>query len=160
TAAMTAHVDGQMISNIHWASAVLDNGLADYPAALDAARRAVASADMFVTGFSLPELVEAAVRCGERDDAAAALESLTGRGAAGGTASGRGIAAYARGLVTGEEDHYREAVELLAESPLLPNRGRAHLLYGEWLRRAGRRKDAREQLRVAHELLSGAGIEA
>ncbi|MFD5628764.1 ATP-binding protein [Streptomyces sp. NPDC127072] len=158
--AATARGAGQLVSNVHWATAVLNNGLADYPAALAAARRATAPGDLFLAGISLPELVEAAVRCGEHDTAVTALESLTERTEAAGTASGLGIAAYARGLVTGDEDHYREAVEHLDKSPLLPYRARAHLLYGEWLRREGRRRDCRLHLRTAHELFSDAGLEA
>ncbi|GAA0964803.1 LuxR family transcriptional regulator [Acrocarpospora macrocephala] len=160
TTAATARGAGQLIANVHWAAAVLNNGLADYPAALTAARQATAHGDLFLAGASLPELVEAAVRCGEPAAAATALESLTERTEASGTASGLGIAAYARGLVTGAEDHYREAIEHLEESPLLPYRARAHLLYGEWLRREGRRRDCRRHLRTAHELLSEAGLEA
>ncbi|MGP2438647.1 AAA family ATPase [Streptomyces sp. JW3] len=160
TAAATAHGSGQLVANTHWAAAVLHNGLGDYPAALDAARRAVAPGDLFLAGFSLPELIEAAVRCGAREAAGTALESLTERTAAGGTVTGLGIAAYARGLVTGVEDHYREAVEHLEKSPLVPYLARAHLLYGEWLRRQGRRRDCRPQLRTAYELLSQAGVEA
>ncbi|WP_460390803.1 AAA family ATPase, partial [Actinophytocola sediminis] len=151
---------GQLVANVHWAGAVLHNGLAEYPAALAAARRAAAHGDLFIAGIALPELVEAAVRCGEHDAAVAALASLTERTAASGTPSGLGIAAYARAMVTGEEDDYREAIDHLADSPLLPYRARAHLLYGEWLRRQGRRQDCRPHLRTAHELLSGAGLEA
>jgi len=160
TAAATVRGSGQLIANTQVTAAVLHNGLGDYPAALDAARQAAAQGDLFLAGFSLPELVEAAVRCGEHDEAARALESLTERTDASGTASGLGIAAYARGLVTGVEDHYREAVEHLEKSPMVPYRARAHLLYGEWLRREGRRRDCRLHLRTAHELLSEAGIEA
>ncbi|RDG38775.1 AAA family ATPase [Streptomyces corynorhini] len=160
TAAAGERGAGQLIANTHWAAALLHNGLAEYPAALAAARRATAHGDLFLAGISLPELVEAAVRCGEPDAAATALESLTERTAASGTSSGLGIAAYARGLVTGVEDHYREAIEYLEESPMVPYRARAHLLYGEWLRREGRRRDCRPHLRTAHELLSGAGVEA
>jgi len=160
TAAATAHGGGQLIVNVHWAAAVLHNGLADYPAALAAARQATAHGDLGPAGLSLPELVEAAVRCGEPGTAAAALESLTECTEASATASGLGIAAYARGLVTGVEDHYREAIERLQDGPLLPYRARAHLLYGEWLRREGRRRDCRQHLRTAHDLLSGAGLEA
>ena len=160
TAAATVRGSGQLIANTQVTAAVLHNGLGDYPAALDAARQAAAQGDLFLAGFSLPELVEAAVRCGEHDEAARALESLTERTDASGTASGLGIAAYARGLVTGVEDHYREAVEHLGKSPMVPYRARAHLLYGEWLRREGRRRDCRLHLRTAHELLSEAGIEA
>ncbi len=162
SAAAEAEADGgeQLVVTADWAAAVLNNGSADYPAALAAARRAVAHDDLGPAAFSLPELVEAAVRCGEDDTAAAALEALTERTEAASTGTGLGIAAYARGLVTGVEGHHREAIELLADSPLLPYRGRAHLLYGEWLRREGRRRDSREQLRTAHDLFSGAGIEA
>ncbi|MFJ1767486.1 AAA family ATPase [Amycolatopsis sp. NPDC088138] len=160
TATATASGAGQLIANVHWASAVLHNGCADYPAALAAARQATAGGDLSLAGAALPELVEAAVRSGHPDEAAEAMDSLTERTEASGTATGLGVAAYARGLVTGVEDHYREAVEQLRESPLLPYRARAHLLYGEWLRREGRRRDCREHLRTAHRLASDAGLEA
>ena len=159
---VTAAADGsgQLVANVHWASAVLHNGLADYPTALREARRAAAHGDLFLAGAALPELVEAAVRCGEPEAAATASEQLTDRTRASGTASGLGIAAYARGLVTGVEQHYRDAVDHLHDSPLLPYRARAHLLYGEWLRREGRRRDCRPHLRAAHDLASTAGLEA
>uniref|UniRef100_A0AAU3H5N2 AAA family ATPase n=1 Tax=Streptomyces sp. NBC_01401 TaxID=2903854 RepID=A0AAU3H5N2_9ACTN len=156
----TATATGQVVSNIHWASAVLNNGLANYEEALAAARRATADGELFTAGFTLPELVEAAVRCGEHADAVAALDSLTERTGACGTPSGLGIAAYARALVTGAESDYREAIVHLTDTPMLPYRARAHLLYGEWLRRQGRRQDCRPHLRTAHELFSGAGLEA
>ena len=159
TAAATHSGAGFMIANVHWASAVLHNGLAGYPAALAAARPAVALGDLFLAGAAQPELVEAAVRCGERALAADTLAALTERTRASGTAAGLGITAYTRGLVSGVESDYREAVELLDQTSLLPYRARAHLLYGEWLRRQGRRRDCRPHLRTAHELLSGAGIE-
>ncbi|GAA4523292.1 ATP-binding protein [Amycolatopsis samaneae] len=155
-----ARGEGRAIANANWAAAVLHNGLADYPAALAAARRATADGDLVFAGMALPELVEAAVRCGEPAEAGAALESLTERAEAGGTAWGLGVASYARALATGEEEHYRAAVGHLAEGTMIPYRGRAHLLYGEWLRRERRGRGAREHLRVAHELLSRAGMEA
>jgi DNA-binding CsgD family transcriptional regulator len=160
TAIATQSGAGHMVANVYWAAAVLHNGLADYPAALAAAQQAVALGDLFLAGAALPELVEAAVRCGEPTTAGNALASLTERTQVSATASGLGIAAYARGLVTGVERHYREAIEYLDETPLMPYRARAHLLYGEWLRRQGRRRDCRPHLRTAHELLSEAGIEA
>ncbi|MBP2339057.1 DNA-binding CsgD family transcriptional regulator [Saccharothrix coeruleofusca] len=151
---------GHLIANVHWAEAVLGNGLTDYPAALAAARRAVEHGDLVLAGLALPELVEAAVRGGAPDVAAAALAELTDRTEASGTPTGLGVAAYARALVTGAEDCYREALDHLDSSPLMPYRARAHLLYGEWLRRAGRRRDCRTHLRTAHDLLSTAGLEA
>ncbi|WP_460443917.1 LuxR C-terminal-related transcriptional regulator, partial [Amycolatopsis cihanbeyliensis] len=151
---------GHTNANVHWAAAVLHNGLAEYPAALDAATRAVAGEDLFVTGVGLPELVEAAVRCGENAAAESALESLVERTEPAGTDYALGVAAGARALVSGVEDDYREAIEHLKASRLAPDLARAHLRYGEWLRRAGRRRDAREHLRTAHEQLSEIGLEA
>ncbi|MET0233254.1 MAG: AAA family ATPase [Kibdelosporangium sp.] len=160
TAAAAERGEGQMIGNVHWAAAVLHNGLADYPAALAAARQAVANGDFYLAGIALPELIEAAVRCGEHDAAAEALESLTERTRATGTTWGLGIAAGARALVTGVEHDYREAIENLEKCPAATSLGRAHLLYGEWLRRQGQRREARARLRTAHEQLSDIGMEA
>ncbi|MDX8148712.1 LuxR family transcriptional regulator [Lentzea sp. BCCO 10_0061] len=147
------------VASLHWSAALLHNGLGDHEAALTAARAATGHGDLFLTGVALPELVEAAVRQGEPAEAATALAALSDRTEAAGTDLGRGVTAYARGLVTGAEDDYREAVESLQDSPLLPYRGRAHLLYGQWLRRAGRGTESLRELRIAHDLLteSGAG---
>ncbi|WP_028927737.1 ATP-binding protein [Pseudonocardia acaciae] len=160
TAEATARGEGQMIANVHWATAVLNNGLADYPSALAAARQATAHGDLFLAGIALPELVEAAVRCGEPAEAASALRALTDRTEAGGNAWGLGVASYANALVTGVESHYLDAIERLEQTPAAPYRARAHLLYGEWLRRQGRRRDARRHLRTAHDRLSTMGLEA
>jgi DNA-binding CsgD family transcriptional regulator len=159
TAAATARGEGQTIANVHWATAVLNNGLADYPAAFAAAQRACAYGDLFHAGIALPELIEAAVRCGEHAAAASALESLTERTRASGTVWGLGVAAYSRALITENEDDFREALEHLDATPLAVCRGRALLLYGEWLRRQGQRREARARLRAAHELLSEMGLE-
>ncbi|WP_017594241.1 ATP-binding protein [Nocardiopsis potens] len=151
---------GQLAARPHLPAAVLHNGLAEYPAALEAARRAVEDGGLYSAGTALPELVEAAVRCGEDAAAASALESLLERTEPAGTRYALGVAAGARALVGGAEEDHRAAVEHLAGTPMLPDLARAHLRYGEWLRRAGRRRDAREQLRTAHERLSGIGMEA
>lgn len=151
---------GLLVANAHWASAVLHNGLGDYPKALAAARLAVEPGDLYLAGIALPELVEAAVRCDEPGSAAEALADLVERTEPCGTSWGLGVAACARALVTGEEDRYLEAIKQLGTSTAKPCLARAHLVYGEWLRRAGRRIDAREHLRIAHELLSGMGMEA
>jgi DNA-binding CsgD family transcriptional regulator len=155
-----ARVAGLLVANAHWAAAVLHNALGDYPAALTAARQAVEPGDLYLAGISLPELVEAAMRCGEEKSALAALEDLTERTEAAGTEWGLGVAASARALVSGEEEDYRAAVSHLEVTTAKPYLARAHLLYGEWLRRAGRRIDAREQLRTAHDLLAGMGMRA
>ncbi|MGW6979691.1 helix-turn-helix transcriptional regulator [Streptomyces sp. NPDC054932] len=155
-----ASLDHRMSLSVAWATAVLSNGLADYPAALRAAKQAVEYGAVGTAGLALPELVEAAVRCGETEVAAAALATLKERTQAGGQAWGLGVEACARALVTADEAAYREAVDLLDDSALVVYRARAHLLYGEWLRRQGRRRDARSALRSAHEALSDLGLEA
>ncbi|MEV0675585.1 AAA family ATPase [Actinosynnema sp. NPDC050436] len=154
-----ARVGPHLSLSVQYARAVLNNGLADYPAALEAARRAVATGDLGLAGQALPELVEAAVRCDRADVAREALAVLADRAGAGGQPWGRGVEVCARALVHDDEDAYRRAVELLAAGPGVVARGRAHLVYGEWLRRRGRRRDARTELREAHELLSGIGAE-
>ncbi|MER6663786.1 helix-turn-helix transcriptional regulator, partial [Amycolatopsis japonica] len=156
----TTRGSGQLTANAHWATAVLYNGLAEYPAALDAATRAVASGDLFLAGIALPELVEAAVRCGEHAVARSALDSLTERTEPAGTAFALGIAAAARALVSDAEADHLEALGQLENGPLSVHLARARLRYGEWLRREGRRREAREHLRTAHERLSDIGLEA
>ncbi|QVQ52317.1 AAA family ATPase [Spiractinospora alimapuensis] len=151
---------GQLAANTDSAAAVLHNALGEYPEALAAASRTWARGELFTSGFALPELVEAAVRCGERAVAESALASLTERAAHAGTQYGLSVAAGARALVHGSEDDYRTSVAYLADTWLEPDLARARLRYGEWLRRAGRRRDAREQLNAAHELFSRIGMEA
>ncbi|GAB3721705.1 LuxR family transcriptional regulator [Amycolatopsis oliviviridis] len=160
SAEATNRGNGQLTANTHWATAVLYNGLAEYPAALAAATRAVASGDLFLAGIALPELVEAAVRCGEDAVARSALDSLAERTEPAGTRFALGVLAGTRALVSDAEDDYLEALEHLRSGPLAAHLAREHLRYGEWLRRAGRRRDAREHLRTAHEQLSKIGLEA
>jgi DNA-binding CsgD family transcriptional regulator len=146
-----------------YALAVLHNALGEYPAAQQAAARASASEELATSNVALPELVEAAVRAGRPDDAAAALEELGSRARASGTDWGLGLAARSRALMNSgaaAEEHYREAVERLSSCRMATYLARTHLVYGEWLRREGRRQDAREQLRTAHEMLSGMGAQA
>ncbi|WP_113691650.1 AAA family ATPase [Amycolatopsis albispora] len=156
----TGRGSGQLVEGVHTAAAVLYNGLADYPAAFEAASRAVAGGNLFSAGAALTELVEAAVRCGEHSAARSALASLQERAEAAGTTYALGMAAGAHALVGDAEDQYRAAIEHLTDDAPAPELARAHLRYGEWLRREGRRRDAREHLRAAHEQLSGMGLEA
>ncbi|TDC85708.1 helix-turn-helix transcriptional regulator [Actinomadura sp. 7K507] len=160
TAKATASGTGQTIANADWATAVLNNALADYPAALAAAKEATRHGDLLVAALALPELVEAAVRCGRDGDAKAALAALTERTQSSGTPWALGVGAYARALVTGSEDDYLSAVEHLADGAVAPYLARAHLLFGERLRRDGRRRDARDHLRTAHERFTGIGMES
>jgi DNA-binding CsgD family transcriptional regulator len=145
------------------ARAVLYNGLGRYAAALDAAQSASSQDDLGLSALSLPELVEGAARSDRREAAAAALERLTERTRAAGTDWALGIEARSRALLCegpSAETLYREAIDRLGRCRIATERARAHLLFGEWLRRAGRRSDAREQLRTAHELLVAIGMEA
>ncbi|WP_324277802.1 LuxR C-terminal-related transcriptional regulator [Blastococcus brunescens] len=146
-----------------YAMAVLHNGLGNYSAAREAAARTCESQELSLSSAGLPELVEACVRDGHPEQAAAALEELDSRARATGTPWARGLAARSRALTsTGStaEDGYREAVDELTNSRMTAHLARTHLVYGEWLRREGRRQDARNQLRTAHDMLTDMGAEA
>jgi DNA-binding CsgD family transcriptional regulator len=111
---------------------------------------------------SLPELVEAASRTGALDVAREAVERLTETTRPAGTDYGLGVEARSRALVSeGEvaEELYRQAIDHLSRTRMRVDLGRSHLLYGEWLRREHRRKDAREQLRTAHRMFTDMGID-
>jgi DNA-binding CsgD family transcriptional regulator len=112
---------------------------------------------------ALPELVEAAARAVDTEVAHDALERLAETTEPAGTDFALGIEARSRALLSdGEtaERLYREAIDRLARTPLRPELARAHLLYGEWLRRKNRRVDSRAQLRVAHDQFTSIGMEA
>jgi DNA-binding CsgD family transcriptional regulator len=156
---------GATVPGAHWAAAVLCNGLGRYEEALAAARQANEREHehAFASAWVLPELIEAAARSGSMRTASDALDLLAERARAGGTDWGLGIEARCRALLSeGEqaEQCYREAIERLGRTRLRPELARAHLLYGEWLRRGRRRGEAREQLRTAHGMLEAIGMEA
>src|SRR5438094_3680040 len=139
----------------HWAAAVLYNGLARYEEAASAARQATSDPLNWWSMWVLPELVEAAVRGGEAELARDALERLAETTRPCRTDFALGIDARCRALLVdgaAADDLYREAIDRLGRTRLRPELARAHLLYGEWLRREGRRVDAREQLRTAHAI--------
>jgi ATP/maltotriose-dependent transcriptional regulator MalT len=160
----TAGGQGIAVAYAHWASAVLANGLGRYADALAAARQASEdTSTLYISMWALPELIEAAARTGDTGIAGDALTRLAEFTQAGGTDFGLGIEARSRALLTeGEtaENLYREAIDRLGRTKLRPELARAHLLYGEWLRRENRRTDARNQLRTAHDLLAAIGMEA
>jgi ATP/maltotriose-dependent transcriptional regulator MalT len=147
-----------------WAAAVLYNGLARYEEAAWSARQATSNTfEYWVSMWALPELVEAATRVGDAEAARDALERLAETTQPAGTDIALGIEARCRALLSDEaaaDDAYREATGRLSRTQLRTELARAHLLYGEWLRRQGRRVDAREQLRTAHDTFTAIGMEA
>jgi DNA-binding NarL/FixJ family response regulator len=148
----------------HWAAAVLYNGLARYEEAARSARQAAANTfEYFVSARALPELVEAAARAGDPALAHEALERLAGTTQPCGTDVALGIQARCRALLShgvAADTLYHEAIDRLGRTRLRPELARAQLLYGEWLRREGRRVDAREQLHAAYDLFTSIGMEA
>jgi DNA-binding CsgD family transcriptional regulator len=166
-----AEASAPMVSEIEqgqphaqWAAAVLYNGLTRYEEAASAARQAAASTfDPWISMWALPELVEAAARVGDAELARDALARLAETTQPCGTDLAFGIEARCRALLSdgvAADGLYREAIDRLNRTRLRPELARAHLLYGEWLRREGRRADAREQLRTAHAMLAAIGMEA
>jgi DNA-binding CsgD family transcriptional regulator len=155
--------EGLAVQFADWATAVLYNGLGRYEDALAAAQQASdVTPELFISVWALPELMEAAIRSGNAELAPDALARLLESANASATDWGLGIAARSQALLNeGEttERLYREAIERLSRTRLRPELARAHLLYGEWLRREGQRLDAREQLRTAHDMLTAIGME-
>ncbi|WP_252445120.1 ATP-binding protein [Pseudonocardia humida] len=155
--------DDTEVSLAQYALAVLHNGFGEYPAAQTAATRAFQSDELTHSNLAHPELVESAVRAGQPERAVEAMEQLCSRARASGTPWALGMAARSQALMsTGSaaEDRYREAIGQLRHSRMGGYLARTHLVYGEWLRREGRRRDARDQLRTAHQLLTDMGAEA
>lgn len=155
--------DGRWISLAEYARAVLYNGLGRYEAALDAARRALEFEDFGLVGWALVELVEASARSGRFDMAEDGVRRLEQQTTAAGTPWALGVEARSRALLIDGNDadtFYQEAIAHLAGTRMQVDLARAHLLYGEWLRRAKRRLEAREQLRNAYESLAQMGLEA
>jgi hypothetical protein len=159
---VTSRGEGRGVTS-EYSAALLYNGLGHYHKALAAAERVCEYDDIGVLGWSLAELIEAAVRSGQPARASDALERLSEMTRASGTDWALGAEARSRALLSeGEtaEKLYREAIEQLDRTRMRPATARAHLLYGEWLRRENRRRDARAELRTAHDLFITMGIEA
>jgi DNA-binding CsgD family transcriptional regulator len=158
----TARGEGSAFGLFWWLSALMHNGHGQYDEALAAAHQACEHEDVIAYGSALVELIEAGVRVGRPDEAAAALDRLSERTRASGTDWALGVEACSRALLSEAQDAeplYRESLERLARTRGVVHLGRARLLYGEWLRRESRRIDAREQLRAAHEMFTEIGAE-
>jgi len=158
-----ARGEGFVLTFGEHAHAVLHNALGHYDTALDNAQRASAQDELHASVWSLPELVEAAVRSDKPELATDALERLCQCTQVAGTEWALGIEARSRALLSDgaiAERLYREAIDRLGRCRVALQLGRAHLLYGEWLRRRGRRVDAREQLRIARAKFLEMGAEA
>lgn len=157
--------DGMGLTLVRHAEAVLYNGLGRHPEALTAATEgAQHPAELAFASWSLVELVEAAVRSGDRAPASRAVERLAEITEPSGTDWALGVLARCRALLAEDprvaEPLYREAIERLTRTQVPMVLARAHLVYGEWLRHEDRRSEAREQLRTAHDLFVRMGAEA
>jgi DNA-binding CsgD family transcriptional regulator len=160
--AVTSRGEGRGVTS-QYSAAVLYNGLGRYGEALAAAELVCEYDDIGVLGWSLTELIEAAVRSGQPARASGALQRLSETTRPSGTDWAVGIEARSRALLSeGQtaETYYREAIGRLGRTRVRPAAARAHLLYGEWLRREGRRRDARAELRTAYDRFTAMGIEA
>ena len=160
----TAGGQGTAVQYAGWANSVLMNGLGRYEEAFaSAVESSEDTPELYVAGWTLSELVEAATRSGNTGLAQRALPRLREQTEATGSDWALGLLARSRALLSeGEaaEHLYREAIERLGRTRLRPDFARAYLLYGEWLRRENRRVDARAQLRAAHDLFMRIGMEA
>ncbi|MFI0405735.1 ATP-binding protein [Actinomadura sp. 3N508] len=168
-----AAAGGQLngVASAQRAAAILYNGLADHERALPAARAAVQSANVLSAQWALSELVEAAARTGDGTSAQGALDDLAGAAGPCDTDWAQGILTRCRALLSDDaaaDGLYREAIERLGRTILRPELARAHLLYGEWLRRNARRDarpdarrdEARTHLRTAYEMFVSIGMAA
>jgi DNA-binding CsgD family transcriptional regulator len=165
TTAEAAAAQGQyrIITHGDYAAAVLYNGVGHHARALECARRVFQRDVLGYQTLAAPELAEAASRCGAADALAEIGAWVSARARATPTDWALGIDARVRALASegpAAQSGYRESIERLSKTRLRVELARSHLLYGEWLRRDGRRGDAREQLRTAHEMLAAMGVSA
>jgi DNA-binding CsgD family transcriptional regulator len=158
---VTRRGEGNGLTVAHWALALLYNGLGRYEEARAAAEVSSAfSAELSSSYWGLVELIEAAVRSGAVGQARGALDRLS---AATQSVQGDwalGVEARSRALVTDSEDAYCEAIDRLGRTRMRAELARAHLVYGEWLRRQQGRIRAREQLHIAADMMTDMGLDA
>ena len=160
----TAGGQGIAVAYAHWTAAILANGLGRYGEALaEAAAASEDTATLYISMWALPELIEAAVRTGQtarrRPRRSSGWRTCPGRRNRL-RPRDRGPLPRAAERPETAEGLYREAIDRLGRTRLRPELARAHLLFGEWLRRENRRVDARAELRAAHDLLDATGMAA
>jgi DNA-binding CsgD family transcriptional regulator len=161
-AAAEAGGQGAAVTCAYWVAAILHNGLGGYADAFAAAGQARDDGHLYISMWALPELIEAAVRTSNTEVAVGALERLAESTSVSGTDWALGVEARSRALLSEGETAdrlYREAIKRLGRTRMRAELARAHLLYGEWLRRENRRIDAREQLRHSYQMLTGMGMD-
>jgi DNA-binding CsgD family transcriptional regulator len=159
----TEHGTGRLAGVAACASAVLYNGLGRYDAARDAAREVFERDHLGFGPLVVGELAEAAARTDDVAGVKAALDWLSERTRMTQTAWVLGIEARIRALLSdgqAADGYYRKSIERLGQTRIRAELGRSHLLYGEWLRRQRRRRDAREQLGRAYEIFHSIGAAA
>lgn len=158
-----ARGEGRVVGLTGYCGAVLYNGLCRYDDAFAAARRACEYEDLGLFGWCLIELVEAAARSGQKDAARDALRQLEVRALSARTDWADGVYLRSKALLASDRDAeagHLEAIGKLARTRIAVQLARAHLSYGEWLRRCNRRIDARSQLGTAHEMFTRMGADA
>jgi DNA-binding CsgD family transcriptional regulator len=161
---IVARGEGQWLTAAHWVTAVLGNGLGRYDEALAAAEQGSRRYpdEPGLAAASMAELIEAAARTGRPERAADAIRRLSELTTIAGGDWALGIRARSRALLSDGEPAeclYREAIDRLGRTRIRVELARAHLVFGEWLRRQNRRLDARDQLRTAYEMLTAMGID-
>ena len=151
---------GRIVAFASYAAAVLHNGLGRHDHALECARRVFQGDVLGYQTLALPELAEAASRTGNRAVLDEASAWMSARARATPTAWACGIDARVRALTSDgatADGLYRESLAQLKTTSLRIELARGYLLYGEWLRREGRRGEAREHLRRAHDMFAEMG---
>ncbi|HEY2536459.1 MAG TPA: helix-turn-helix transcriptional regulator, partial [Solirubrobacteraceae bacterium] len=160
----TSRGEGRTLSVLEYSNAVLLNGLGRYDDALVAARRVCDCNEPGIRAFASVELIEAAAYSGKPELAVEELDQLSARAAASGTDWAVGVQLRSRALLCSDQDEadglFRGAIERLEQTAIRTQLARAHLVYGERLRRASRRRDARAHLTAAHDMLTSMGAGA
>ncbi|SEG83261.1 regulatory protein, luxR family [Actinacidiphila yanglinensis] len=160
---VTRHAHGGLGDWARNCLAVLELGLGRYAEAAACARVAFDHDNAGAVPRALPDLVEASVRCGDHRTAKEALRRLEERAPLAGTPWALGLLARCRALMADDDQagaFFAESAALLGRTGVRTDLARTHLLHGEWLRRRGRRADARAELRTAHEMFAGMGAAA